>query len=144
MLEPILHLKDWMSPEHCTPDEWFRIFVILCGGYVSIIYFIFAYWVKTKLKITLRILIQNKFPHYLGWVFIFCGITHGLHSFAYLNQYLKLGLFISYPALVYFHTMLLISSKKAIENIASLKTHQELILLENENKVLKEKLKKLE
>lgn len=144
MLEPILHLSKWMPPEMCTPDLWFRVFVVLCGLYVSTIYSIFAKWVLTKLNITLRILIQSNFPKNLGLVFVFCALTHGIHSLSYLNQYIKLLLIPTYPALVYYHTMLLLSSKKAIENIASLRTHQSVIHLEKKIRLLEKKIKDYE
>lgn len=136
-LEPVLNLKDWMSPEHCTPDFWFRVFVIICGLYISGMYSFFAYVILTKLKVTLQILIQSHFGKYLGIVFILCAITHGLHSFSYINQYFKLGLLIFYPALVWYQTKLLISAKKAVDNIKTLRTHRSVILLQEENKRLK-------
>lgn len=118
----LLNIDKWMHPAHCLPDTWFRWMVIVCGTYVALMYFVFAYQVIVKLKEPLSRLIQSEFSGYLGWVFLFCAAVHWFHSLAYWHQYFKIPLLFAYPALCYYHTMLLRSSTTAIKNFSKLKT----------------------
>lgn len=132
-----IHPKTWMSPQHCTPDTWFRIMIFICGSYVAAMYFVFAYQVLIKLKQALANLIQNKFPARLGIVFLLCALVHWTHSASYLHQYYKLMLLFLYPILCYYHTILLFSAKQAIVNLSELKTKKDIEEVLSENKGLK-------
>lgn len=142
---PLLQVDKWMTPAHCLPDAWFRWFVFLAGAYVAIMYFIFAYQVLHKLKEPLSNLIHTKFPQSLGVVFFFCALAHGIHSASYLSQYFKLALLAVYPFLCYYHTVLLFSAKKAIQNLKGLYSEADVEYLQyKKNALEKENVKLIE
>lgn len=121
MLENIFNLSEWMHPAHCTPCFWFRVLVITTGSYVALVYAVFSFWVLVKLRQPLARLIEEDFSYYLGVVFALCLAVHFAHSYSYIHQYFKLSLVFTYPLLCYYHTMLLLSSKKAIETFKKTK-----------------------
>lgn len=117
ILDGLLNLSSWMCPRHCTPSYWFRMFVIINGSLISALYLLFSYFAKTSLRQLISTIMGEKWAFNLGMVFLFCALTHGLHSLAYISQYFKIGLLITYPPLLFFMLALLYRSSKAVEKI---------------------------
>lgn len=138
---PSLHIEKWMHPICCTPDAWFRWMVIFCGVYVCVVYAVFAYNVLGPLRTPLGRLVHKEFGKNLGMVFVFCAICHFAHSVAYVHQYFKLILF-AYPALCFFHTRLLLSSKSAIRQLGDLQTIEDVAQLKSDRDHYMQELEK--
>lgn len=126
--------ESWMCPQHCTPTNWFRYFVIVCRSYVALMYVVFAIAVY-KIREPLSRMIDRNFARYLILVFIFCSLGHALHTYAYIHQYFKLGFIVVYPLLCVFHTMLLIAALNAANRFKDMRSREEfnkIITLNNE------------
>lgn len=115
----------WMRPEHCIPDPLFRWFTTISSTYICITYFTFAWAVKYKLASLLNSVVSKGFADALAWVFVLCGLEHATMGWSLVNQYIKTALIFIYPALIFYHTSLLINAKKTYDALLSIKSQQD-------------------
>lgn len=135
-----LQLENWMDSEHCLPVPQIRHLIIWFSYYTGALYLIFAFYVFKDIRPKLSYLLNDKFAVYLGLVFVFCGVLHMLHGTAYINQYSKLTVLLSYPALMFCHTKLLLNSYTLARKLKGLKTQKEIQEIYNQVADLRKKL----
>lgn len=132
----IPELDKWMHPHHCTPTDWFRLFVIISSLLVLMTYIFFS-WQLIAMRETLGKFVGKKFVITLALVFIFCGSCHAVHGLAYLHQNVKLLHLLFYPVLLFFQFSLILLSMKAISTLSKFKSIEYVEVITEENKRIK-------